>query len=357
MAGWNDAGFELLRTQPSTENVVFSPASIGHAVLMAEAAADDATRTAISDAFGLPAGAHDAWNRLDQDIARGQSEQVTVTIADRIWPRLDIQPDQAWVDLLASHHGADVVPLDLAGEADDSRETINAWVSDRTEQLIPELLPSGFITPQTVLVLTDTVYFQADWARPFGKYGPVDGMFTTLDGERVPTSFMRELELTDRRGRGDGFVGAEVPYAGDDYSMLVLVPDEGRYDELLARLDQTLLDEIDATFNTGPYELLIPKWDDSYQIDLVEWLTSLGIAPGSYPSISADAFLDAAVHAADITVDEYGTVAAAATGLGFAVSGPPEPELTVAADKPFIYLIRHRPSGLVLFVGHVTDPR
>jgi serpin B len=168
---------------------------------------------------------------------------------------------------------------------------------------------------------------------------------------------MRELELNDRRGRGDGFVGAEIPYAGDDYSMLVLVPDEGRYDELLGRLDQALLDEIDVAFTTGPYELLLPKWEDSDQIDLVEWFTSLGIAPGAYPSIDPGALLDRAVHAADITVDEYGTVAAAATALGFLTSGPPEPELTVAADKPFIYITRHRPSGLVVFAGHVTDAR
>ena len=167
---------------------------------------------------------------------------------------------------------------------------------------------------------------------------------------------MHELELDDRRGRGDGFVGAEIPYAGDDYSMLVVVPDEGRYDEFVERLDQQLLDEIDRSFTTGPYELLLPKWKDSYQLDLIDWLTDVGAAPGSYPSITPDAFLDAAVHAADISVDERGTVAAAATALGFAESGPPQPELTVAADRPFIYLIRHRPSGLVLFAGHVTDP-
>jgi len=77
-------------------------------------------------------------------------------------------------------------------------------------------------------------------------------------------------------------------------------------------------------------------------------------APGG--KISPDAFLGAAVHAADITVDEQGTVAAAATALGFPDSGPPEPELTVVADRPFVYLIRHRSTGLVLFAGHVTDP-
>lgn len=355
-AGWNGAGFELLRRLPTEDNVVFSPASIGHALLMAAAAGDDATRAAIETAFNLPDQSHEAWNSLDHAIAKTQSDEVTVTIADRIWPRVGIEPDQQWVDLLAAQHGADVVPLDYANEPDASREIINHWVSDRTEGLIPDLLPDGMIDSQTVLVLTDTVYFAADWARPFGKYGSVDGTFTTLDGTEVDVSFMRELELADRRGTGDGFVGAEIPYAGDDYSMLVLVPDAGRYDELLDRLDQELLDEIDATFTTGPYELLLPKWDDNYQISLLEWLTDIGVAPGSYPKVPPGAFLDAAVHAADIAVDERGTVAAAATALEFAASGPPEPELTVAADRPFVFLIRHRDSGLVLFAGHVTDP-
>jgi serpin B len=356
VAGWNDAGFALLREQPAGDNVVFSPASIGHASLMAAAAADDPTRAAIDSAFGLPDGAHEAWNAIDRQIADAQSDQVSVAIADRIWPRIGVEPDQAWIDLLASRHGADVVPLDFRGDSRGSRRTINGWVSERTESLIPELLPDGFIQPNTVLVLTDTLYFAADWAMPFGKYGPVDGVFTTLDGTEVPTSFMRELELADRRGTGDGFVGAEIPYAGNEYSMLVLVPDEGRYDEFVERLDQDLLDEIDQSFSTGPYELLLPKWDDTYQIDLLDWLTDIGAAPGSYPSITPEAFLGAAVHAADIAVDERGTVAAAATALGFEESGPPEPQLTVAADQPFIYLIRHRASGLVLFAGHVTDP-
>lgn len=354
--GWNDAGFELLRRLPDQENVVFSPTSIGHALLMAAAAGDDTTRAAIEAAFGLPEAPHEAWNAIDQAIAASQSDDVTVTIADRIWPRTGIQPDQGWIDLLATHHGADVVPLDFTNETEQSRGIINDWVGDRTGGLIPELLPEGFISPQTVLVLTDAIYFAADWATPFGKYGTVDGTFTTLGGTELDVSFMRELELGDRRGVGDGFVGAEIPYAGNDYSMLILVPDEGRYEELIDRLDQELLDEIDATFTPGPYELLLPKWDDTYQIDLLDWLRGIGAAPGSYPKITPDAFLDAAVHAADIAVDEHGTVAAAATGLGFAESGPPEPELTVAADRPFVYLIRHRESGLVLFAGHVTDP-
>lgn len=86
------------------------------------------------------------------------------------------------------------------------------------------------------------------------------------------------------------------------------------------------------------------------------WVTEIGAAPGHYPGISPSSVLSGGVHAADIAVDEWGTVAAAATGLGFGVSGPAEPELTVAADRPFLYVIRHNTTGLVLFVGQVTDP-
>ena len=358
VAGFNEAGFKLWNTQPATDNVVFSPASIGHALLMARAAADDATGAAIDQTFALPAGisAHEAWNAVDQEIRAGQSDDLKVTIADRIWPAISLEPNQAWIDLLAADHGADVEALDYSGDPDGSRKVINAWVSDQTERLIPELMPAGSIDPNTALVLTDAVYFAAHWQTPFGKYGTVNRIFTTLDGSEVPVDFMRELELSDRRGVGDGFVGAEIPYVGGDFSMLVIVPDQGRFEEVRGRLDQEMLDEIDSSFSTGPYELLLPKWDDHYQLDLLPWLTTIGAAPGSYPKISSDAVLGAALHAADITVDEQGTVAAAATGLAFPASGPPEPELTVAADKPFLYLIRHRSSGLVLFAGQVTNP-
>ena len=359
--GFNEAGFALWRTQPLTDNIVFSPMSIGHALLMARAAADDATGDAIDTAFFLPEGvaAHEAWNASDRLIAGDADldDELTVTIADRIWPRIDITPQQEWIDLLASQHGATTEALDFVGDPEGSRDVINSWVSDQTEALIPELLPEGFVKPdKTILVLTDAIYFKARWATAFGKYPNVEDTFTRFDGTTVDTEYMRQLELADRRGVGDGFVGAEIPYVGGDFSMLVIVPDEGQFEDVRQRLDQDLLDEIDSTFTTGPYELLIPKWQTTTQLDLMGWLTDLGVAPGFYPAISPNAYLAEAVHGADIAVDEWGTVAAAATALGFEESGPPEPELTIKANRPFLYLIRHRPTGLVLFGGQVTEP-
>lgn len=364
-AGFNDAGFDILRSQPDADNVVLSPVSIGHAVLMARAAADESTGAAIDTALALPDGvaAHDAWNAIDQMIAAAngattdinQEPSPIITIADRIWPASGITPDQDWIDLLATHHGADVSTIDVT-QPEASRAEINEWVSNATEQLIPELLPVGFIEPSTTLVLTDAIYFKAQWQTIFGKYGTVDGEFTTLDGSAEATTYMRDLENSGARGIGDGWVAADLPYRGDAFSMLVVVPDEGRFEEVRAGLNDTLLDEIDAAIEPGPYELLLPKWEDDSNIDLLPWLTEIGAAPGNYPSITPGTFLSGGVHAADVAIDEMGTVAAAATGLGFAESGPPEPEFTIAADKPFFYMIRHNDSGLVLFAGQVMNP-
>ncbi len=343
------------------ENAVISPSSIGHTLLMARDAGDGATVAAIDEALEFPDGlaAHEEWKAIDETllVAADAEDEITVTLANRIWPRLGVEPDPAWVDLLRDEHRSEVESLDFAGDADGSRDTINGWVDDQTQGLIPDLLPDGFLDGTTVLVLTDALYFKAPWAVPFGKYGPVEAPFTRLDGSTVDVEFMQEKELGSARGSGDGYVGAEVPYAGGEYSMLVVVPDEGRFAEIRDRLGADLLAEIDAAFTEGPFELLLPPWEDkTEQLDLLPWLETVGAAPGSYPGISPDAFLDAAVHGADITVDEWGTVAAAATAFGFQESAGPEPELTVAADQPFLYLIRHVDSGLVLFLGQVTDP-
>lgn len=359
VTGFNDAGFALLGRQ-GTENLVFSPLSIGHALLMARGAADDSTGRAIDARFDLPEdrAAHQAWNALDQQLGQSTADQddIEITIADRIWPRIGLEPEQDWIDLLAAEHGSSVETLDLTGDPTGSRKHINEWVSQQTQGLIPDLLPEGFITPQTLLVLTDAVYFEARWQTPFGKYGTVNEDFTLLDGSTIPVEYMRELELLDRRGVGDGFVAAEIPYEGREFSMLLIVPDHDRFNEVRDSLDQELVDTID-TFEEGPFELLVPKWETTTDLDLLPWLEEAGVAPGSYPGIDPNAFLAGAVHGADIAVDEEGTVAAAATGLGFDESAGAMPGLTIAADRPFLYLIRHRPSGAVLFAGQVTDPR
>lgn len=158
---------------------------------------------------------------------------------------------------------------------------------------------------------------------------------TLHDGSSIQVEYLRELELMDRRGIGNGFAAAEIPYVGDEFSMFLIVPDQGRFAEIRDSLDQEFVDTIDDTFEEGPYELLLPEWETTTNLDLLPWLTEAGTAPGSYPGIDPSAFLAGSVHGADIAVDEEGTVAAAATALDFEESAGPQPELTIAADRPF----------------------
>lgn len=145
--------------------------------------------------------------------------------------------------------------------------------------------------------------------------------------------------------------------------MLVIVPDEGRFEDVRARLADTgngLIAEIDATASDQSVDLYLPRFTSTANADLKALIEdSLGIEglfSDAYAGIAEGIELTAAVHAADIAVDEIGTVAAAATALGFEESGPGEPDLTVRADRPFLYAIRHRPTGTTLFLGQVLDP-
>lgn len=254
-ADFNEAGFEFWRTQPADENLVFSPVSIAHTLLMARAAADVPVGSAIDGLFDLPEGqaAHEAWNTIDQMIASDAdaNEETTLKIADRIWPAIDVRPSQQWLDLLASHHGASVQTLDFRGDPESSRDVINSWISEQTESLIPELVPEGMISEQTLVMLTDAIYFGASWTIAFSEEFNVSDEFMSLDGPSIETEYMHKVQIDDRAALGEGYVAAEIAYAGEAFSMVVIVPAEGQFADLRDRLDQNLIDEIDA--------LLTPK--------------------------------------------------------------------------------------------------
>jgi serpin B len=300
-----------------------------------------------------------AFNSLEQSVTRVGGP--VVRLANREFPDTGFATADGYDEVLARWFGAGIEPLPLQTDPEPSRARINDWVSKRTEGLIPELLPAGFVNPKSVMVLVNALYLQADWFRPFGKYPTEDAPFTRLDGSRVTVPLMHELELSGPAVAAGDYAATEIPYEGGELSMLVVVPAAGRYEQIEARLGGDLIAEIDATAKNASVELWLPRFDSDATLDLRDAIEGgLGVeglfgVPG-WDGIAPDITLEQAVHAADISVDENGTVAAAATGLGFEESGPPVPEITVRADRPFLYLIRHRTTGAVLFVGRVLDP-
>lgn len=364
VAGINAVGYDLFAYSASQSDgdVVLSPASIGIAFGMADAGASGTTAAAIEDLFGYPVDGEARWaafNAIEQQVT--DVGEPVVRLANREFPDREFATVEGYDETLARWFGAAIEPLPLKADSEGSTARINDWVSEETEGLIPDLLPPGFVNPTSVMVLVNALYLEADWARQFGKYPTEDQPFTRIDGSTVSAPLMHELELDGPAIDGDDYSATEVPYEGGELSMLVIVPDEGRYADVEGRLASGLVDEIDERSVSGPIELWLPRFESNTNLDLRDAIESglgaegiFGVA--GFDGIAPGITLESAVHAADIAVDENGTVAAAATALGFEESGPPEPDIVVRADKPFLYLIRHMPTGAVLFVGRVLDP-
>lgn len=365
IAGLNAVGYDLFGVAAAGggEDLVLSPLSIGLAFGMADVGATGATADTLADLFAYPVEGQARWsafNTLEQSVT--DVGEPIVRLANREFPDESFDIVDGYDETLARWFGAGVEPLPLQAEPEASRKRINSWVAERTEDLIPELVPKGMINTTSVMVLVNALYLQADWARPFGKYPTEEAAFTRLDGSEVTVPLMHELELSGPAVATDTYAATEIPYEDGQLSMLVIVPTSGNYVQVEQRLSGELVAEIDAAATTGATELWLPRFDSTTNLDLRRALeTDLGVehlfgAGGEWWGIAEGITLESAVHAADISVDEHGTVAAAATALGFQESGPPEPDITVRADRPFLYLIRHKPTGAVLFVGRVMDP-
>lgn len=364
VAGLNDVGYRLFAAAAadSSDDLVLSPLSIGVAFGMADAGASGDTAQALADLFSYPVEGEARWeafNTLEQDVT--DVGGPIVRLANRQFPDTSFDTVEGYDERLATYFGARIEPLPLQADPAGSQAHVNDWVAEQTEDLIPDLLPDGFLGPDSVLVLVNALYLEADWARPFGKYPTENADFTRLDGSTVTVPLMHDLELRGPAVATDTYAATELPYEGGELSMLVVVPADGSYAEVEARLGDGLIDEIDAAASGQAVELFLPRFESTSNLDLRALIEgSLGaegiFGVAGYDGIAPGITLEDAVHAADIAVDEQGTVAAAATALGFETSGPPEPDVTVRADRPFLYLIRHRPTGAVLFVGRVLDP-
>jgi serpin B len=233
-------------------------------------------------------------------------------------------------------------------------------VSDTTRGLIPAIVDADSVANR-VLLLVNTVYLKASWRVPFVLDDTSDSPgFTTVDGSEVEARFMRDHSPGSRRFvRLADADAVEIPYEGDELAMWIIVPHavDGLAD-LEARLDAASITALADTAAEGLVHLTLPGWEYTLApTDLFAWLCPLGLCPGAaFDDIAPGVFIDAAVHSARVIVDENGTEAAAVTALEFAESGSPDADLTLVADRPFLWVIVHQDTGALLFVGRVTEP-
>ena len=363
--------YQALRRKPG--NLFYSPHSISLALAMTYAGARSATATQMANTLHFtlsPDSLHPAFNSLDLELARrGEGAKgkdgkgFRLNIVNAIWGQNGYKFLPAFLDVLAENYGAGLRLLDFGQAPEESRLTINNWVSDQTEGKIKDLIPRGEIGPLTRLVLTNAIYFNAAWRLPFSKDRTADGPFYLLDGSKVTVPMMQQSESL-RYAAGPGYQAVELPYDGQQLAMLILLPGAGQLAAFEGSLNAEQVEAIGRGLAPKQVALTMPRFKYESSFKLNETLRAMGMADAFTPKVADfsgmdgthDLFIGAVLHKAFVAVDEAGTEAAAATAVVMKLMSSPVSPVQVTVDRPFVFLIRDLETGAILFVGRVVNP-
>lgn len=355
-------------------NLVLSPYSIMVALAMTRAGADGETLEQISEVLrAVEAGDLDAGlNAIEQELAKRSGEydwvdkkvELELVPVNQLWGQRDYPFHDAYLDTLAAQYGAGMRLVDYIKATEDARQAINGWVSDQTRERIPELIPQGVLNADTRLVLTNAIYLNAPWMHRFNEQATAAGPFTLLDGSTVEAQMMR-LGQELRYAEGRGYEAVELPYVDGSLAMVVVVPDEGRFEEFEAAFSAGALDEAIGMLQPAQVNLSFPKFEFRTPAGLKDSLIEMGMPvafdpdAADFSAMSPDGqnlYIQDVLHEAFISVDEEGTEAAAATAVVVGRTSAPERIVNLEVDRPFMFFIRDNETGALLFMGRVLEP-
>jgi len=375
-APWRQADFaaDLYRkaasVQPADENVVLSPWGVANlfALLQTGARGDTARGMAFALQLGgveppAPDAVAATFRESRTNLERAANDDVALELSDSLWIKPGFALSESFRSLARDAFDADVR---LTWMGAKGREAINAFVAEKTHDRIKDLIqPPVLDDPLTRLVAVDTVYLKAKWDMPFEKDATRDRTFHAPGGD-VEVPFLhdtRHAEILD----APECAALRLPYRFGSAEMLIILPSPSNtLADVEAKLSGPWLDRLAASPWRGEAVLAVPKFDFDSEHDLSKTLPFLGMgaafdpARADFSGIAPQLYIGTAIQKANVTVDESGTEAAAATfavALASAMPGPPPPPpRPFVADKPFLFLIRETRTGLVLFLGRVCKP-
>jgi serpin B len=384
----DDFGFDLLRRIGTSTNSCFSPASIALALGMVRPGAKGTTASqmdAVLHSFGAPGEAAqigallqllnaqtvytDEYGIPTASPKAGQAPTTQLNVADQVFSRKGMPLLPAYLDALASAYDAGIGSLDFGADPEAARKVINAWVSKNTAARIPEILRQGDVTTETAIALVNAIYLKAAWTTPFDPADTSAKTFTTGTGSKVSVQTMA-LESHFGYAAGSGYRAVELPLGGEGstLSMVVIVPND--LASFVSTLSAARLAAVVSAESTYDVTLTLPRFSLDSRVDLAKTLQAMGMTDlfddlladlsGINGNVPKPLVIDKVIHQANIDVVEEGTTASAATvvigrfAMGAPGSTPPSVMLNV--DRPFVYLVREKTSGAVLFLGAITNP-
>jgi len=288
--------------------------------------------------------------------------KVQISVANSLWPQKDHPFLPEYIGLLKQDYGTSVTPLDYAGDTEAARRTINNWVEAKTNHKITDLIKRGVLDSTTRLVLANAIYFKGDWADQFDPKLTTDQPFHLATGKDVTCQLMTRKGNYPYAETPDLQV-AELPYAGGDLSMMVLLPRTvGGLTALENEFTEAKLTEWTKALRTREILVSLPRFKLTCEFSLGKTLAAMGM-PDAFTGKADFSGMDGThslaisevVHKAYVDVNEEGTEAAAATGVIMRMTAIMR-ETVFRADHPFLFVIRDNHTGSILFLGRVMNP-
>lgn len=350
-------------------NLFFSPYSIESALAMAYGGARAQTAAQMKQALHLSLPddrLHSAIGNLSANINAGGKGVYTIENANAIWTQSGYSYNPAFLDLLKNDYAADLHQTNFATQAGPSAQEINQWVAQKTRGKIPDILSPDSLSAQTRMVLVNAIYFKGNWQSQFEKGQTEQQLFHLNSHENASAQLMHHAPQELGYDENNDLQLVDVPYVNNELSMLILLP---RNVDGLANLEKKLTNENlrlwTDKMDRRQVEVYLPKFKMDSKFDLNDVLSSMGMID-AFDSHKADfsgmtsqdrLYISDVVHKAFVDVNEEGTEAAAATAVvmnrALAVVATPSPVI-FRADHPFIFAIRQKGTGAILFLGRIT---
>lgn len=366
--GLNQFAFDLYHQTESTSNRVISPFSVSALLTYLTAGAAGQTQSQLLNALheSDPTSAIKMLGDYQKQIALSANAASPLLMANAIWIEKSFPCNPQFLNLLQTN-GAAIESVDFIHQPVPTLNKINQWVSDLTKKHIENLLQPDTITANTRIVLTNAIYFQADWQKPFEHNKTYNQVFHAADNTSPQVPMMHNQTFYVY-AEDASFQYLEMAYQNTSLTMGIVLPKTA---SAISSFNNQTFNQLRQTAKMQELNLSLPKFKMNSTYDLIHPLQGIGITNAfdankadfapilQNPATQGGLYISAAVQKAMIDVDEKGTVAAAATAVVMEFKSAivaPHPVLKFTADKPFVFVLYDKNSGMILFMGKVLNP-
>ena len=357
---------EMAKEKTGDDNLLMSPYSASLVLSMATSGAGGDTKTEMMRGLRLPdtETAGSGWSQVIPALR--SNENFTLESANAAFTMKDFDVLASYRESLHNIFHSDISPVNF-GEPEEAAQTINSWVSDMTNKKIDKLIEKDMVNGNTRLVLVNALYFKGDWEKQFDKKNTAKDKFFLTSGEGVMADMMvQEAEIPYAVLDNIDSTIVELPYKGDRIVMQIVLPNEKSgllgLEEKIDSVD--IADIFKQHQRNTKVRVKMPKFKLSSSADLSDPLQAMGMARmfdakvADFSDIDGTKtlFVDFVKQEVAIEVNEEGSEAAAATGMGMMMRSMPLPPEQFTVDHPFLFYIRDKLTGMLLFQGRIANP-